>query len=111
MPAVVEVGVRALAQGVYQAPFTPEAAAVKVMDPAPVLTASPPAPVKVAATGVAPELPMSSCPLVRAVAVRGEVPPPMMMAFWVKEVAPVPPLTTDRVEVAPSFSPAPAPKM
>ena len=85
----VEVGVIApLAPKIFcQAPLVPAAAPVIVREPAPVATDSPPAPVRVAATGAAPVEPISNWPLVKTVAVRGEVPLPMMMPLKLVSVS------------------------
>src|SRR4030067_2082364 len=89
MPAVVEVGVRVSDQRDCQAPFVPKAAPVMVMEPAPLVMARPPEPVRVEATGAAPVEPISSWPLVKAVPVRPEVvPPPIRMEFWGTPVGP-----------------------
>jgi len=101
MPAEVEVGVKASPPKVdCQAPLLPDWVLVMVMLPAPLLMEIPVPAVKVAATGAAPVEPIRSWPLVKADEVMGEVPPPIRMPLAVKDVAPVPPVTTDNVVVA-----------
>ncbi len=100
MPAEVLVGVKANPPKVdSQAPPIPEGAPVMVMAPAALVMAIPPAPVRVAAVGALPVLPIKSCPLVKVIGLIGEVPLPIKMPFWVRVAMPVPPLTTERVEV------------
>src|SRR3989344_522535 len=84
-----------------QAPEAPSKAkpvAAMVIEPAPSVMEILAPSVKVVATGAAPAEPIKSWPEVKVVAVIGEVPPPMIMPLAAKEVAPVPPLTTERVE-------------
>ena len=84
-----------------QAPEAPSKAkpvAAMVIEPAPSVMEILAPSVKVVATGAAPVEPIKSWPEVKVVAVIGEVPPPMIMPLAAKVVAPVPPLTTDRVE-------------
>src|SRR3989338_6842399 len=80
-----------------------------VMAPAALRMEIPLPEVKVAATGATPVEPIKSWPEVKVWEVTGEVPQPKRMPFKVREVAPVPPTLTARVEleVKPEVVPPP----